>query len=83
MDIINELESKQKGYITGDYALELIKSLARSQGCWGRLLRELEEDDSIEDFKEWIEKNKIINELDLILVLEGNKSLEDCKRLEG
>lgn len=81
MDFINKLESKQKGYITGERALDLIKSLARSQGCWGRMLNELYEEDTIDDFKDWIEKIKFTDELDLILVLEGNKSIEDCKRL--
>lgn len=70
--IINKLESKQKGYITGEMALDLIKSLACSQGCWGRLLRDIEENDAIEDFKNWIEEQKFTNELDLILRLEGN-----------
>lgn len=83
MEDIKKIESKQKGYITGDVALDLIKSLARSQGCWGRMLNELYEEDTIDDFKDWIEKIKFTDELDLILVLEGNKSIEDCKRLEG
>lgn len=81
MDFISKLESKQKGYITGERALDLIKSLARSQGCWGRMLNELYEEDTIDDFKDWIEEIKFTDELDLILVLEGNKSVEDCKRL--
>ena len=83
MEDIKKIESKQKGYITGDEALNLIKSLACSQGCWGRMLNELYEEDTIDDFKDWIEKIKFTDELDLILVLEGNKSIEDCKRLEG
>lgn len=72
MDFINKLESKQKGYITGERALDLIKSLARSQGCWGRMLRDLYENDAVEDFKNWVEENKFTDELDLILRLEGN-----------
>lgn len=58
--------------ITGNDALNLIKSLACSQGCWGRLLRDLEENDAIEDFKKWVEQQEFTNELDLILTLEGN-----------
>lgn len=72
MNVINKIESKQKGYITGDAGLDIIKSLASSQGCWGRLLRDLEESDAIEDFKEWVEKQQFTTELDLILCLEGN-----------
>lgn len=72
MNIINKIESKQKGYITGDAGLDIIKSLSYSQGCWGRLLRELEENDTIEDFKNWVEKQQFTTELDLILTLEGN-----------
>ena len=72
MDFINKLESKQKGYITGELALDLIKSLACSQGCWGRMLRDLEENDAIEDFKDWVEEQQFTSELDLILKLEGN-----------
>lgn len=58
--------------INGEQALNLIKSLACSQGCWGRLLRELEENDAIEDFKDWVEEQRFTSELDLILKLEGN-----------
>ena len=58
--------------ITGDRALEIIKSLSRSQGCWGRFLRNLYEDDSINDFKEWVNEQRFIDELDLIMTLEGN-----------
>ena len=58
--------------ISGEMALNLIKSLACSQGCWGRLLRDLEENDAIEDFKTWVEEQEFTNELDLILTLEGN-----------
>lgn len=73
MDIINKLESKQKGYITGDYAIDVIKSLACSQGCWGRLLRDLYEDeDVLEEFKKWVEEQQFTDDLDLIMRLEGN-----------
>lgn len=72
MELINKIESKQKGYITGEMALDIIKSLACSQGCWGRMLRDLYENDAVEDFKEWVEENKFTSELDLILRLEGN-----------
>lgn len=58
--------------ITGEDALNILVSLSRSQGCWGRLLRDLEENDAIEDFKEWVEKKQFETELDLILCLEGN-----------
>lgn len=58
--------------ISGDRALELIKGLSYSQGCWGRLLRELIENDAIEDFKNWVEEQQFTTELDLILTLEGN-----------
>lgn len=58
--------------ITGEQALNLIISLSYSQGCWGRLLRDLEENDAIEDFKEWVEEQRFTSELDLILCLEGN-----------
>lgn len=70
--ITNKIESKQKGYITGEMALDIIASLSYSQGCWGRLLRDIEENDAIEDFKNWVEEQKFTSELDLILCLEGN-----------
>lgn len=69
--MINKLESKQKGYITGDRALDLIKELSYSQGCYGRMLRALEENDTIEDFKKWVEKQHFTDEIDLIMTLEG------------
>ena len=69
---IEKLKSKQVGYITGDLALNLIMSLSYSQGCWGRMLRDLYENDEIENFKEWVEKQKFTSELDLIMKLEGN-----------
>jgi hypothetical protein len=58
--------------ITGEDALNILVSLSHSQGCWGRLLRDLEENDAIEDFKNWVEEQQFTNELDLILCLEGN-----------
>lgn len=58
--------------ISGEKALELIKELSYSQGCWGRLLRELEENDAIEDFKNWVEEQQFTDTLDLIMTLEGN-----------
>lgn len=58
--------------ISGDRALELIKELSYSQGCWGRLLRNLIDNDATEDFKNWVEEQQFTTELDLILTLEGN-----------
>ena len=71
MDFISKLESRQKGYITGERALDLIKELSMSQGCWGRLLRDLYENDAVEDFKEWVESKKFASDIDLIIALEG------------
>ena len=53
--------------ISGEQALNIIIDLSHSQGCWGRLLRDLEENDSIEDFKKWVEEQQFNDELDLIL----------------
>lgn len=58
--------------ITGEDALNILVSLSRSQGCWGRMLRDLIENDAIEDFKNWVEEQQFTTELDLILCLEGN-----------
>jgi hypothetical protein len=58
--------------ISGEQALNIIIDLSRSQGCWGRLLRDLEENNSIEDFKKWVEEQQFTDTLDLILCLEGN-----------
>lgn len=58
--------------ISGEDALNIIVDLSRSQGCWGRLLRDLEENDAIEDFKKWVEEQQFTDTLDLILCLEGN-----------
>lgn len=69
---INKIESKQKGYITGEMALDIITALSYGQGCWGRLLRDIEDNDATEDFKQWVEEQKFTNEIDLILCLEGN-----------
>jgi len=58
--------------ISGDRALELVEELSYGQGCWGRLLRNLIDNDEIENFKEWVEEQQFTTELDLILTLEGN-----------
>ena len=58
--------------ISGEQALNIIIDLSHSQGCWGRLLRDLEENDAIEDFKKWVEEQQFTDTLDLILCLEGN-----------
>lgn len=70
--VISKLESRQKGYITGELAMNIIKELAMSQGCWGRMLRDLIENDAVDEFKEWVEAQQFTDELDLILRLEGN-----------
>lgn len=57
-----------------DEMLDLIKSLARSQGCWGRLLRdiyELDEETREELFKQREDMN-FKSWLDFILYLEWN-----------
>lgn len=58
--------------LSGEQALNLIKDLSYSQGCYGRLLRQLEENDKIEDFKQWVEEQQFTDTLDLIMTLEGN-----------
>ena len=60
-----------KGYLDFNDILNEIKSLAKSQGFYGRLYRELmENEDYKEDFKTEIEKQKFKDTLDFILWLE-------------
>ena len=48
--------------------LELIKGLAKSQGFYGRLLKNIQENPEILDY---LEQQKFKDDLDLILYLEG------------
>lgn len=50
---------------------ELIRSLAKSQGSYGRLANSLDCDDSWEEFTMIINENKCENELDIIMLIEG------------
>lgn len=50
---------------------ELIRSLARSQGSYGRLANSLDCDDSWEEFTILINKSKCETELDIIMLIEG------------
>lgn len=49
-----------------------IRSLARSQGCWWRLLADWNERDYTDQALEELEAMNFKNSLDLILFLEGN-----------
>lgn len=52
--------------------LRCIKSLARSQGCWWRLLHSWIEDGVLEQALDELEEMNFKNSLDLVLFLEGN-----------
>lgn len=49
----------------------LIRSLAKSQGSYGRLAYYIDRDDSWEEFTRIINKNKCETELDIIMLIEG------------
>lgn len=49
----------------------LIRSLAKSQGSYGRLANSLDCDDSWEEFTMIINDNKCETELDIIILIEG------------
>lgn len=57
-----------------DKIKQCIHSLAQSQGCWGRLLREVAELPQNEQDNYWqsLEDMNFKDSLDLILCLEGN-----------
>lgn len=53
-------------------AYNLIKSLAQSQGMYGRILRELNENvEAREGLTQWCDNNPNASDLDLILAIEG------------
>lgn len=55
-----------------DRAINLFKSLAVSQGFYGRLLRDLNESEEMqESLRDWCEKHPKADDLDLILAIEG------------
>ena len=57
-----------------DEIMDLIRELSYSQGCWGRLLRLIEEmdEDEYNEYKEELEGKNFKDNLDCILYLEGN-----------
>lgn len=62
----------KEDYMTFNECLDIIKSLARSQGFYGRLLRDINELDtnSLEELKEEWESKHFTSDLDFILYLE-------------
>ena len=54
--------------MTREEILENIKMLAKSQGFYGRILRAIEEDDSILDT---LEEQKFSDVIDLVMYLES------------
>lgn len=52
--------------------LNLLKSLARSQGCWWRLLRDWQETGQLDYALEKLEEMNFKDWLDLIMFLEWN-----------
>lgn len=53
-------------------AKSVIKSLAKSQGFYGRLLEQIEDftDEQKADFEEMLKENNVETDLDLIFMLE-------------
>lgn len=64
-------DKEMKPYVDFDNAIKLFKDLAHSQGFYGRLLRNLEDEEVAERFRDWLEENKLPTEIDLILAIEG------------
>ena len=62
-----------KNFMNGNQAIEIIKSLSKSQGFYGRLLRYIEEftKEQLEDFNRIIENAKLTDSVDLVLFLES------------
>lgn len=59
-------------YMTVDDALVVIEDLSYSQGFYGRLLRDINNDyESYISFSNWVNDNKFTDSLDLILALEN------------
>ena len=59
-------------YMTVDDALVVIEDLSHSQGFYGRLLRDINNDyESYISFSNWVNDNKFTDSLDLILALEN------------
>ena len=62
-----------KNFMNGNQAIEIIKSLSKSQGFYGRLLIQIEEftKEQLEDFNRIIENAKLTDSVDLVLFLES------------
>lgn len=58
-----------KNYLSAKEAIDLIKSLAKSQGYYGRLLRDIMSGD-FDGFEEWVEERKFSDGLEMIMALE-------------
>ena len=60
-----------KKYLTYEQVIDLIRSLSRSQGLYGRLLNNIMESEEVqEEFKKVVEEQKFETELDFILWYE-------------
>ena len=60
-----------KKYLTYEQVIDLIRSLSRSQGLYGRLLNNIMENEEVqEELKKVVEEQKFETELDFILWYE-------------
>ncbi|MDD2326282.1 MAG: hypothetical protein PHW63_09835 [Alphaproteobacteria bacterium] len=57
--------------MTGEECLQVIRDLAKSQGSYGRLLREIETADNRDEIVEVLDNANFNDAVDLILWIEG------------
>ena len=59
---------KEKKYLSFEEFLNNVKEFSYSQGCWGRLLKNIEEnEDFATELREHIETNKYVDFLDFCI----------------
>lgn len=63
---------EKEKFLNGEQAIEIIKSLASSQGFYGRLLAEIKEftEEQKEEFNKIIENAKLKDSVDFVMFIE-------------
>lgn len=57
--------------ITVDIAKDWISTLSHSQGTYGRIYRDLEENDKWEEFVDILNNSNVRDMLDMVMLIEG------------
>lgn len=64
-------QQKENKMITVDIAKDWIETLSNSQGFYGRMYRDLEDNNNWDKFVDILNNSNVVNMLDMVMLIEG------------